>query len=588
MSTSNWLGNTTLPDPGAPGSVIKRTLCRAGGCLHTPPLWTLAAAGIGYFLLARLGVALGVPPDGIAVFWPPNAIILCTFLIAPRAGWWAFVLCFLGAEILGDLPAFTIYEAIGFGAVNCLEGMLAAAVLRHLFDDDFRLASSRELLWFVLVGIVGAPGLAALGGAGIYVLGGSPESYFVLWRTWWVGDAVGLAAVAPFVLALWRQLQDGFGALRAAYWIELGCAIALLAAATIFAFELDWVVASDYYRIFYVYPVLVWIALRCRLLGAAIAGVFIASMVAWMAVAGVISVTANDGFNEVFFLQQFLGVTILSTLTLAVLVQETATLNRKLGIELERTRAAREILKAKERAERANEAKTNFLAHMSHELRTPLNAILGFAGSMRHEVFGPLNNTRYRGYVGDIETSAQHLLSLINDLIDISKIEGGRLKLSDNIVSPGEAIDHVNQMLQTTASAKGIELCNTSPAGLPKLRCDERRLHQVFINLIGNALKFSPAGSRVVVSACYEDGALKFVVHDQGVGIPAEKLGSAFTRFEQFSTDPLVCAQGSGLGLYLSRVLVEAHGGEISIESVLNQGTTVTLVFPAARVVDPS
>ncbi len=545
----------------------------------------LLVIGVAYYLLARLGVALGVPPDGIAVFWPPNAIILCTFLILPTGRWWACALAFVCAEVIGDIPVFTVYEALGFGIVNCFEGILSALILRRAFDGGFDLSSSRQLLYFVVVCVVGAPALAALAGSAIYVLRGSEESYLILWRTWWAGDAVGLLTFAPLILTLWRAFQPGHSDRQGAYWLELALTLGVLAGVTAAVFMLDWFIATDYDRLFYVYPVLVWIALRGGVLGAAAASAVIALVVSWMALSGEIPVDIFGRFADVLFLQQLLAVTILSTLTLAVLVQERAALSRKLGTEIERTRSQKAILEAKERAERANEAKTTFLAHMSHELRTPLNAIIGFSSSMRKEIFGPVTNERYREYAGDIEESAQHLLSLINDLIDISRIEGGALALSETSLSPSAAIDDALRMLRSAASSRNIRLQNSTPPDMPNLLCDEVRLRQVLINIVSNAIKFSLDSGRIDVSARCEGGRLLFIVQDEGIGIPKEELESAFQRYQQFSSDPHLRAQGSGLGLYVSRMLMAAHGGEIAIESAPDKGTTVTLVFPPERVV---
>jgi len=555
------------------------------GTAGIPPLRILIATSLAYYLLARLGVALGIPPDGIAIFWPPNAIILSTFLIARRTQWWAFGLGFLGAEVASDVPTFAVLEAVGYGLVNCFEGALSAFTLRRFVKDDFGLSTSRELFYFILAAIVVVPGVAALGGAAIYVLGGSSEDYLLLWRTWWFGDAVGLAAFAPILLVLWRKYESGARSRKLAYWLELALALATLVVAAELAFKVDWLITTEYYRLFYVYPVLAWIALRGQILGAAAASAVTTCIVSWMAMTGEIPLSASGRFEDALFLQQFLVVTNLSTLTLAVLVEQMAALNLTLGVQLEQARSRSEIIAAKEQAERANQAKTTFLAHMSHELRTPLNAIIGFAGAIRSGTFGPVTNARHAEYIADIEESAQHLLLLINDVIDIARIEGGKLELSENVVEPNAAIEQVFRMLKSSASKKRIRLNNLSLPTLPNLRCDEIRVRQVLINVVGNAVKFSPEDSDIDVSAVHDEGFLKLVVRDRGPGIAAESVTRAFDRFQQFSEDPHVRAQGSGLGLHVSRMLMEAHNGQISIESGPGQGTTVTLAFPKERVV---
>ena len=585
MSAAAWIEEAELSKVRGLRALWRGALRCLQGATHIPPLGRLLATGFAYYLLARLGVALGIPPDGIAIFWPPNAIILSTFLVVPRTQWWAFALGFLCAEVAGDVPTFAVAEAVGYGAINCFEGALSAFILRRFLKEEISLSTARELFYFILVAIVVVPGVAAFGGAAIYVLGGSSQDYLLLWRTWWFGDAVGLAAFAPILLILWRRCESGFVSPRLAYWLELALALAILAAAAEVAFKVDWLITTEYYRLFYVYPVLAWIALRSQVLGAAAASVVTACIVSWMAVIGEIPLSASGRIEDVLFLQQFLVITNLSTLTLAVLVQEMAALNRELGVQLEQARARSEIMAAKEQAERANEAKTTFLAHMSHELRTPLNAIIGFAGAIQHETLGPMGNARYAEYVDDIEESAQHLLSLINDVIDIARIEGGRLELSENIVEPSATIEQVFRMLKSSASRKQIRFNNLCKPELPKLRCDEIRLRQVLINVVGNAVKFSPEGSSIDVLAAYDGGVLKFVVRDHGAGIPADKVMCAFDRFQQFSDDPHVRAQGSGLGLHVSRMLMEAHSGRISLESELGTGTIVTLEFPKERVV---
>lgn len=585
MSAAHWIGRGESSKDWGSYLSLRAAFRWPQGSSRIPPMGKLLATSIAYYLLASLGVALGIPPDGISIFWPPNAIILSTFLVARKSQWWAFGLGFLCAEVASDVPTFAVAEAVGYGLVNCFEGALSAFILRRFVKDDFGLSTSRELFYFILTAIVVVPGVAALGGAAIYVLGGSNENYLLLWRTWWFGDAVGLAAFAPILLVLWRRHEIGSSSRKLGYWLELALALAALVAAAVMAFKVDWLMTTEYYRLFYVYPVLAWIALRGKVVGAAAASAVTACIVSWMAVTGEIPLSVSGRFQDVLFLQQFLVVTNLSTLTLAVLVQQMAALNLALGVQIEQARSRNEIMAAKEQAERANQAKTTFLAHMSHELRTPLNAILGFSGAIRSGTFGPVTNARHAEYIADIEESAQHLLSLINDVIDIARIEGGKLELSENVVEPNAAIEQVLRLLKLSASKKRIRFNNLGQSQLPRLLCDEIRLRQVLINVVGNAVKFSPEGSDIDVSALYDDGSLKFVVRDRGAGIPADSIKRAFDRFQQFSADPHVRAQGSGLGLYVSRMLMEAHNGRISIESELGQGTIVTLAFPKERVV---
>ena len=251
-------------------------------------------------------------------------------------------------------------------------------------------------------------------------------------------------------------------------------------------------------------------------------------------------------------------------------------------------RARNELLMAREAAELANRTKSAFLADMSHEIRTPLNAIIGFADVMKQEMFGPLGSERYREYGGDIVDSGHHLQSLINDILDLSKLEAGRMELNADRVDIARVIDSSLAVLKTRAAAGGIKLAVRVARKLPALRGDERRIRQVLFNLLSNASKFTPDGGRISVSAvAREKTGLRISVVDTGVGMHEKDLVTALTPFGQVASEGFedVASQGTGLGLPLARSLVEKHGGTLDLKSRPGKGTRVTLHFPRMRLV---
>jgi signal transduction histidine kinase len=243
-----------------------------------------------------------------------------------------------------------------------------------------------------------------------------------------------------------------------------------------------------------------------------------------------------------------------------------------------------ELINAKRAAEKASSAKSEFLAKVSHEIRTPLNAIIGFSEVMMSERFGPVGNDRYKDYLRDIHASGEHLVSLLNDLLDLSKIEAGKLELNFTAVNLNDVTQQVVALMQPQAARERIILRQALADNLPPIQADMRSVRQIALNLLSNAVKFTGAGGQVIVStAGSERGDVFLRVKDSGAGMSAKDIETALEPFRQLATSARYGSGGTGLGLPLTKALTEANRASFSIRSNVNSGTLIEIVFPAAE-----
>ena len=247
-------------------------------------------------------------------------------------------------------------------------------------------------------------------------------------------------------------------------------------------------------------------------------------------------------------------------------------------------RTEKELREAKEAAEAASHQKSEFLARISHELRTPLNAIMGFSDVMRLEQFGAIRNEKYRGYVNDIHASGSHLLALINDLLDLSKIEAGKMELNFTAVNVSDCADHAIKLLQETATRGRVLVRKSLPDKLPRVVADLRAMRQVMINLLSNAIKFTDPGGQVIISASVApSGELTLKLKDTGIGMNVLQMQDALEPFKRVETSGRE-THGTGLGLPLTKALVEANRAKFVLSSEPGQGTLIEITFPTTRV----
>jgi signal transduction histidine kinase len=251
------------------------------------------------------------------------------------------------------------------------------------------------------------------------------------------------------------------------------------------------------------------------------------------------------------------------------------------ALAIQNARLFREIADKSAQLEAASRHKSEFLANMSHELRTPLNAIIGFSEVLTERMFGELND-KQEEYLKDIHASGQHLLSLINDILDLSKIEAGRMELELSDFHLPSAIENALILVRERASRRGIRLGSTIDERLGMIGGDERKVKQVLLNLLSNALKFTPEGGRIDVDARLDGGMVEISVADTGIGIAPADQDAAFEEFRQVGAADKK-AEGTGLGLALSRKFIELHGGKIWVKSQVGQGSTFTFTLPVRR-----
>ena len=525
----------------------------------------VAAVAVVYIVAARAGLQLDAVSGFATLVWPPTGIALAALLLGGYRLWPGV---FVGAAIANVWTGAPVVVALGIATGNTLEALLGSYALKRL--PGFRLSLDRVM--DVLALIVLAAGLSTLVSASIGVaslhLGGIVKSGDVMltWRLWWLGDAIGALLVAPPILVWATPPRFSPSPARMLEAAALAASV-LIVSVVVFIVPVTWHThAFDYPYAFF--PPLIWAAIRFGQCGSVTTTFVVSAIAVWGTAMGNGPFVQPTLHGSLYALQTFMGMTGASFLILGASISE-------------RTRAENELQSAYNLVSKANRAKAEFLAVMSHELRTPLNAIAGYAELLSLGVSGQLSE-KQADAVARIRTNQQHLLALIDDVLSFAKIEAGTTMVTPQHVRLRNALDELEPHVRPELLQKKLTM--SYDPGDPGLEvvADPTKLRQILLNVLGNAIKFTPTGGRIALDVLRDSEFARIRVADSGIGVPTENLEQIFEPFFQVDSGTTREYPGVGLGLAISRDLARAMGGDVSIESTLGKGSVVSIAIPIA------
>ncbi len=532
---------------------------------HLKQTVRIVAIAALYVLAARAGLQLDAISGFATLVWPPTGIALAALLLGGYRLWPGI---FIGAAIANVLTGAPILVAIGIGVGNSLEAVFGAYALTHIPGFRPSLGRVRDVIGFILVAGALAPPIAATIGVTTLHLGGLVTRAVIgdTWRAWWLGDSIGAVLVAPVIL-VWGKKPVGIPPTRRLMEV---CALTL---AVVVAGLLLFVIpatrnAAPFNQGYVFYPLLMWAAVRFAQHGSVSMTFFVSAIAIWGTAMGHGPFTATTLHQGLFGLQTFMGVT---AATFLVLGASTA----------ERDQAVEDISGAHEVAANANRAKANFLAVMSHELRTPLNAIAGYSELLALGINGILS-PKQSDAVARIRRNQQHLLELIDEVLSFAKIEAGRNRLVSERVLVAEAFDNLDPLVQPQLLQKGLRLDRGPIQDGLSVQGDPAKLRQILLNVVVNAIKFTPAGGQIRLLATRTGHDVVLAVVDTGIGVPPDKVADIFDPFFQVDSKTTREYSGVGLGLTIARDLARAMNGDVAFETEVGKGSVVSIMLPSA------
>jgi signal transduction histidine kinase len=517
-----------------------------------------------YLAAARFGLGLAPVAGFATLVWAPTGLAIAALLLRGYRLWPGIAVAAVIANTWSGAP---LPVALGIALGNTLEALAATYALRQIPGFRPSLDRLRDVLGFLILAAVLSTAISASIGIASLRAGGflAAADAGAAWRTWWLGDVVGALVVAPMIL-VWAATEPSFPrARRLLETLLLTAAVIGVSVLVFVVWDADPGVGLRPYMLF---PPLIWAALRFGRRGAVSAtfGVSVIAVVATISERGPFA--TGQLYDSLLALQIFMAVLASTFLLLGASASE----RRRINLELEL---------ARERAEDANRTKAEFLAVVSHELRTPLNAISGYGELLTMELGGPLTEQQ-RDAIERIRRNARHLLTLIDEVLSFARNEAGRLRFALARVPVLEAIMEIEPLVAPEIQRKHLTISHDLREEGLEVRADPEKLRQILLNLVGNAVKFTPVDGRITLGAERDGSHVRLWVADTGVGIPPDKVSRVFEPFYQVDGGSTRRYPGFGLGLAIARDFARAMDGDMYVESATGAGTKVSLVLPAA------
>ena len=541
----------------------------------------LCGLAAGYVLAGKLGLQLAIFHPSATPLWPPTGISLAAFLLL---GYWVWPAIFLGALVVNITTAGSIASSLAIATGNTFEGLVGAFLVNHLANGRKLFSQQGDTLKFVILAALISTTVSATFGVTSLSLGryADWESYGAIWMTWWLGDAVGALIVTPAIMLWASEPAQNWSRSRL---LEISFSITLLCFVTWIVFQSSQARTGPNYPLaFLTLSILIWVAVRLGPRETVTAILLCAGIAIWGTLRGSGPFARINQHESLLLLQAFIAVIAVTALVLAVGVAERRRAEQDLD-ELNQTLERRiqdrtSTLQATvEQLQEFDRLKSAFVGVVSHELRTPLTSIKSLSENLQEELAGPLNE-KQKHYASRIQFNADRLTRMLNELLDLSKIEAGKLELRPMVLSLHDLLADLAEVFQPIAQRKSIMMDVAPMESLPKIRADRDKLYEVLANLLENAIKFTPPGGRVHVSAqVLDDRYINMNVSDTGCGISEEHLPKIFDKFYRAQAGSGHVA-GSGLGLAIAKGLIELHGGTVAVESTAGEGSHFSFTLP--------